>query len=97
MVAAGPGSLCAMPLTYEWSDRLLLVQHNLTVDDYVDQVLQAFAQLAAEAGKYRSGRILSLSVTPWILGYPHRIAALERFLARSSKAIRFGTQLAWKS
>ena len=39
-----------MPLTYEWSDRLLLVQHNLTVDDYVDQVLQAFAQLAAEAG-----------------------------------------------
>ena len=26
--AAGP--LCAMPLTYEWSDRLLLVHHNLS-------------------------------------------------------------------
>jgi allantoinase len=82
MVAAGPGSLCAMPLAYEWSDRLMLVQNNLTVDDYVDQVLHAFAQLAAEAGQYRSGRILSLSVTPWILGYPHRIAALERLLGQ---------------
>ena len=82
MVATKAGPLCAMPLTYEWSDRLLLVQHNLTVDDYVDQVLQAFARLTAEAGQYRSGRILSLSVTPWILGYPHRIAALERLLGR---------------
>jgi peptidoglycan/xylan/chitin deacetylase (PgdA/CDA1 family) len=76
------GPLCAMPLTYEWSDRLLLVQHNLTVEDYVDQVLQAFARLTAESGQQRSGRILSLSVTPWILGYPHRIAALKRLLGR---------------
>jgi len=82
MVTTPSGRLCAMPLTYEWSDRHLLVQHSLTVDDYVEQVLQAFARLSAEAGQYRSGRILSLSITPWILGYPHRIAALERLLGR---------------
>jgi len=76
------GSLCAMPLTYEWSDRVLLVQHNLTVEDYEAQVLQAFQRLHAEAGKHRGGRILSLSISPWVLGYPHRISTLERMLGK---------------
>jgi allantoinase len=82
IVTTPSGELCAMPLTYEWSDRNLLVQHNLTVNEYAAQVLQAFTRLAEEAEQYGSGRILSLSVTPWILGYPHRIAALERLLGR---------------
>ena len=81
-VTTPSGHLCAMPLTYEWSDRHLLVQHNLTVDDYVEQILQASSQLRAEAERYNGGRILSLSITPWILGYPHRIAALRRLLAK---------------
>lgn len=76
------GPLCAMPLTYEWSDRVLLVQHNLTVEDYEAQVMQAFTRLRTEAGECGGGRILSLSVSPWIMGYPHRIAALERLLGR---------------
>jgi peptidoglycan/xylan/chitin deacetylase (PgdA/CDA1 family) len=78
--AAGP--LVAMPLTYEWSDRVLLVQHNLTVDEYERQVMHAFQRLLTEAKKQRSGRILSLSISPWVLGYPHRIAMLERMLKR---------------
>ena len=76
--SAGP--LCAMPLTYEWSDRVLLVQHNLTVEDYEAQVMRAFTRFRAEATGGAGGRILSLSVSPWIMGYPHRIAALERLL-----------------
>ena len=80
MIRAGAGHLWAMPLTYEWSDRLLLVQHNLTVEDYESEVLQAYRRLKAEAEGHRTGRILSLSISPWIMGYPHRIAALERIL-----------------
>ena len=53
-----------MPLTYEWSDRHLLVQHNLMADDYVEQTLRAFCHLRAEAEQYSGGRILSLSITP---------------------------------
>ena len=79
-VTTPAGRLCAMPLAYELSDRHLLVQHNLTVDDYVEQNLRAFDRLTLEADHYDSGRVLSLSVTPWILGYPHRIAALRRLL-----------------
>jgi allantoinase len=82
MVKTESGPLCALPLTYEWSDRRLLVQFNLTVEDYVAQVLQAFARLRQEAVETHSGRILSLSITPWILGYPHRIGALQRLLAQ---------------
>src|SRR5262249_58698093 len=76
------GPFCALPLTYEWSDRALLVQHNLAVEDYEAQVMRAFQRLAAEAGESGGGRILSLSVSPWIMGYPHRIATLQRMLGR---------------
>jgi len=76
------GPLVAMPLTYEWSDRVLLVQHNLTVDEYDRQVMHAFQHLLSEAKKLGSGRILSLSISPWIMGYPHRIAVLERMLKK---------------
>lgn len=86
MVTTPAGRLCAMPLTYEWADRNLLVQHNLTVEEYESQVLQAHQQLLSEAEQHGSGRILSLSVSPWILGYPHRINALERVLARILEA-----------
>jgi peptidoglycan/xylan/chitin deacetylase (PgdA/CDA1 family) len=78
----GAEPLFAMPLTYEWSDRVLLVQHNLTADEYHHQVMHAFQRLLSEAKKQRGGRILSLSISPWILGYPHRIAVLERMLKK---------------
>ena len=80
LVTTSAGRLVAMPLTYEWSDRHLLVQHNLTVDDYVEQTLRAYDRLTMEAEQYRCGRVFSLSITPWILGYPHRVAALDRLL-----------------
>jgi peptidoglycan/xylan/chitin deacetylase (PgdA/CDA1 family) len=76
------GQLYAMPLTYEWSDRVLLVQNNLTVEDYEAQVLEAFQQLDNEARLANGARILSLSVSPWILGYPHRIGTFQRMLDR---------------
>ena len=85
MMTTSAGQLVAMPLTYEWSDRVLLVHHNLSVEDYELQVLHALHRLHAEAGQF-GGRILSLSVSPWVLGYPHRICALERVLARIMEA-----------
>lgn len=82
MMKTAAGALCALPLTYELSDRLLLVQHSLTVEDYETQVLQAFQRLDAEAAQQQGGRILSLSVSPWVMGYPHRIGTFERLLNR---------------
>jgi allantoinase len=78
-VRTAAGALHALPLTYELSDRKILVQHDRTVEDYEAQVLAAFGHLLAESERY-GGRLLSLSVTPWIVGYPHRIRAFERIL-----------------
>lgn len=58
-VRTGGGPLCAMPLTYERADRLLLVHHNLTIEDYEAQVWEAFLRLRAEAERFNAGRILS--------------------------------------
>ncbi len=80
VISTSAGQLVAMPLTYEWSDRVLLVHHNLSVEEYELQVLHAFHRLHAEAGQFGDGRILSLSVSPWVIGYPHRISALEHVL-----------------
>lgn len=81
-VKTNGGSLCAMPLTYEWSDRVLMVHHNLTIEDYEAQVWEAFVRLHAEAERLKAGRVLSLSVSPWVLGYPHRIGGLARVLGK---------------
>jgi allantoinase len=73
------GPLHALPLTHEWSDRNILLQHELMIEDYAAQVLGAFRCLDAEA-KDHGGRVLSLAVTPWIMGYPHRIGGFARLL-----------------
>jgi peptidoglycan/xylan/chitin deacetylase (PgdA/CDA1 family) len=85
MMKAGAGTICAMPLTHELADRVLLVHHNRTVEDYERQVLEAFHVLETEAERY-GGRVLSLSLSPWVIGYPHRIVALERILASIMKS-----------
>lgn len=72
------GRVVAMPLAYELSDRKIMVEHDRTMDDYVSMVMAAAKQLRSESAD--SGRILSLSVSPWIIGYHHRIAAFERML-----------------
>ncbi len=77
-VCTANGSLVAMPLTYELSDRKVMVEHDRTMEDYTTMVLDAARRLRAETAD--GARILSLSVSPWIIGYPHRIAAFERML-----------------
>lgn len=73
------GPLHALPLTHEWSDRNILLQHELMIEDYESQVLSAFRCLDDEA-KEHGGRVLSLAVTPWLMGYPHRIRGFARLL-----------------
>jgi peptidoglycan/xylan/chitin deacetylase (PgdA/CDA1 family) len=84
-VQTSAGALHALPLSFDLSDRKILVQHDGTVDEYEAQVLAAFRHLVAESDRY-GGRLLALSITPWIIGYPHRIRTLERLLDTILKA-----------
>ena len=73
------GQLTALPLSTEIEDRFVL-QHNLHSEDaWVEQVCDACDLLCAEAAR-AGGRLLALSLHPWLIGQAHRIAKLERVL-----------------
>lgn len=77
--AAGAGSLTAMPLSADVDDRQILVEYRHAEPDYAQQVIDQFTYLAREA-ETGGGRVVSLSLHPWVIGQPHRIGALETAL-----------------
>jgi allantoinase len=77
------GDLWAMPLSTELEDRFI-VQDNLHSEaSWAQQVLDAADFLLSEANT-QGGRILSLSLHPWVLGQPHRMKHLEAVLENLS-------------
>jgi peptidoglycan/xylan/chitin deacetylase (PgdA/CDA1 family) len=79
-VTTSAGGLTAMPLAWDLSDQRLLFQQHMATEDFIDQVKRAFATLYAEAATTGGGRILTLTITPWLMGQPHRIKALGALL-----------------
>jgi peptidoglycan/xylan/chitin deacetylase (PgdA/CDA1 family) len=79
-VTTSAGTLTAMPLAWDLSDLHLLFQQHMDTAEFVEQVRRAFATLYAEAARTGSGRILTLTIHPWLMGQPHRIRALADLL-----------------
>lgn len=75
------GELTQLPMSWDLSDHKVLFIQNMPVRDYEQQVNAAFDMLNAESAE-RGGRILSLSLSPWIVAQPSRIKGLERLLSR---------------
>jgi peptidoglycan/xylan/chitin deacetylase (PgdA/CDA1 family) len=74
------GDITAMPLSTELEDRFIMHANLHSESEYADQIKDAFDYLYAEAGD-QGGRMLALSIHPWMLGQPHRIGKLEEVLA----------------
>ncbi|MDP6151167.1 MAG: polysaccharide deacetylase family protein [Gammaproteobacteria bacterium] len=73
------GEIIAMPLSTELEDRFIM-HHNLHSEtEYAEQMIDAFDFLYKEAAE-QGGRMLALSVHPWMLGQPHRIGKFEQVL-----------------
>jgi hypothetical protein len=68
-----------MPHAYEISDLQLFHFYKYKPAQFVEQVLDHFDLLYREAATH-GGRIVALSLRPWISGVPHRIAAIEQAL-----------------
>ena len=77
--ATDHGPIVSMPLSTELEDATILVGSFHGVSEYVDQVTDAFDLLHAESSD-QGGRMLALSVHPWLLGQPHRIGGFEAIL-----------------
>jgi len=86
----GAGELTQMPLSWDLSDHKILHVQNMAVMDYEWQVNAAFDALDAES-RDRGARVLSLSLSPWIIAQPSRIRALDRLLTRFMATDGVGT------
>ncbi|WP_138378872.1 polysaccharide deacetylase family protein [Luteithermobacter gelatinilyticus] len=78
------GPLFAMPHTYELEDRHLLSTLGQQEQVYLEQIKEACEFLAQEAER-GGGRVLHLSLTPYIIGQPFRIHILHQLLQMLSE------------
>jgi len=74
------GELVALPLSYELEDQFIIQGNMHSEWEYADQIRDACDFLLKEARETNSGRLLALSIHPWLMGQPHRIGALEAVL-----------------
>lgn len=73
------GRLHAMPHPIDIDDHTILVQNHHSEDDFRDALIDQFDQLYREATPTR-GRVMAVSLHPWVIGQPYRIGALEEAL-----------------
>jgi len=74
------GAIHAMPHPIDMDDHTILVQNHHTENDFRDQLCDQFDLLYRESAT-RGGRIMAISLHPWVIGQPYRIGALEEALA----------------
>lgn len=72
-------TIVSLPHGFELSDIKLIHEYQQTPEQWADQVIDYFEYLHREAKTY-GGRVLTLPLRPWLMGLPHRIAAVERVL-----------------
>lgn len=77
--ATTSGPILAMPLSTDVDDRQILVENRHSEADFAQQVIDQFTYLNREA-QTAGGRVVSLSLHPWVIGQPHRIGSLEKAL-----------------
>jgi peptidoglycan/xylan/chitin deacetylase (PgdA/CDA1 family) len=76
------GSIASLPISMETSDREMLAVRKQPLHDVERSFIAAAERLAREATESGQGRLLTLNLSPWIMGQPYRIAAFERMLDR---------------
>ena len=77
---AGGKTMHAMPHPIGIDDYAILVQNHHSEEDFRAQICDHFDVLYGEAERC-GGRIMAISLHPWVSGQPYRIGALEQALA----------------
>ena len=68
------GPLTAMPHPIDIDDYTILVNNHHTEDDFRDQLIDHFDVLHRESSA-DNGRIMAISLHPWVIGQPYRMGA----------------------
>lgn len=80
-VTVDTGPLTMLPLNTEIEDSFVMGSNLHSEDEWVEQVTDAVDFLLREAAASGAGRMLGISLHPWLTGQPHRIGCLERVVA----------------
>jgi allantoinase len=73
------GELVSLPTLVELDDVYAHWHRRVTIWRWERMVKEAFDTLHADGAK--NGRLLTLSLHPWLIGQPHRIKSLDDALA----------------
>ncbi|HET9427367.1 MAG TPA: polysaccharide deacetylase family protein [Allosphingosinicella sp.] len=73
------GSIVSVPFNHELSDRQIIGVQQQSIDSLKQQLSDAFEWLDHEATQY-GGRVLPLTLTPYIIGLPYRMDVFEELL-----------------
>lgn len=77
-MTVGAKSIVSVPYSYELNDAAAIVRSKVTPIEFERMIRDQFDVLYAEGG--HSGRVMAIALHPFIMGQPHRIAALNRAL-----------------
>ncbi|MFV0644255.1 MAG: polysaccharide deacetylase, partial [Sphingomonadaceae bacterium] len=69
-----------VPLNHELSDRQIIAVQQQSVESWQQSMEDAYDWLEIEATQQGGGRMLPIHLTPYIMGLPYRISALEALL-----------------
>ena len=72
--------LVSMPHPIDIDDYTILVNNHHTEDDFRDALIDQFDVLYNESSA-GNGRVMAISLHPWVIGQPYRMGALEAALA----------------
>lgn len=81
------GDLWSLPLSTELEDRFVVLENQHSEASWAQQVIDAFQFLLDEA-QGQGGRLLAVSLHPWVMGQPHRMKHLEAVLAHVAAEAR---------
>lgn len=73
------GSIVNVPVNHELSDRQIILTQQHSAESFAEQIRDAHVWLAGEAERY-GPRLLTLHLTPYVVGLPYRIGAVEALL-----------------
>jgi hypothetical protein len=75
--ATGAGPVVNVPYNHELSDRQIITVQQQSAESFAEQIRDAWSWLDGEG----AARLLPVHLTPYIMGLPYRIGALEGLLA----------------
>ena len=79
-MSSGGRTITALPVNHEISDRQIFVTCQHYQDAFVAQLRDQVKLLSKEADTY-GGRMMTLTLTPYITGLPYRIRCLKEALS----------------